>query len=600
MIKAEHHLARRTRLHQLVDGPILLLGNGARARNLPMTGLPFRQDSTFLYYTGCHESGAAALLHEGRFDLFLEPLAEDDVLWHGPRPSPHQVGASLGADRVFSSAALLDKVPRHVRVLAVADEARNHHLSAALGVALRFGAHHGDEELMDAVIAMRRTKGDEELEELRQAAEITGRAFAATMAATHVGGHEHQLNTLFEAMLQLEACVPGYDTILTQAGEVLHNHSHDQPLTDGRMVLLDGGGERPSGYTVDITRTWPTSGRFSPRQRAAYDAVLEAQQVAIARCERGTRFREVHDAASLILARFLVDEGLLKGAPADLVERGAHALFFPHGVGHHLGLDVHDLENFGDRPSYPPGQGRPSQFGTANLRLDLPLEEDWVVTIEPGLYFVPAIFDDKSVCEPFEPVLNRERLAEWMSLGGIRIEDDVHITNDQPEVLTTVPKRPDDVESPRWLGSIGARATMWLLIVGVAAALIAYMALAAWHGRMLATTLHDRPCPACGDELKRLSGPDLEDRPTSYEVYGCGNCGAGFTALHGSRSNFAYCPSCRQLALEIGLSRREEPGSFEASEHCQICGYQATHHIGGGHSHENDDDNVIPFPGPRR
>ena len=329
----------------------------------------------------------------------------------------------------------------------------NRRVAAWVDRPLAFGAEHGHDDLVDAVIQLRRVKSAHEVERMRAASEATSAAFAATMASTHPGSHENALAVLFEAVLGLRGCTTGYDLILSQAGEVLHNHAHDQVLTEGRMVLLDGGGEVADGYGVDITRTWPVSGRFLPRQRAAYDAVLASQLASIEACTVGTRYREVHDAASRVLAQWLADEGLLRCSPDESIERGAHAVFFPHGVGHHLGLDVHDLENFGDRPSYPPGRARPDLFGTGYLRLDLPLEEGWIVTVEPGFYVVPAILDDAALRERLGDVVDFDRARTWLDdgsghgFGGIRIEDDILITADGPVDLTTVPREADAIEA---------------------------------------------------------------------------------------------------------------------------------------------------------
>ncbi len=444
------HAARRQRLADLLDRPVLLLGNGERNRNLPLNKVPFRQDSTFLYFTGCPLPEAAAVLGPDGFELFLPEPADDDALWHGSTPSLAELGARFGADQVRPLRALQQRVAElRPLTLAVADEERNREVSGWLDRPLRFGGgeREGDDALVDAVIALRKAKGPEELAELRAAARATRHAFEATMASTKAGSHENSLAVLFEAVLGLHGCTTGYDTILTQAGEVLHNHAHDQPLADGRMVLLDGGGERPSGYTVDITRTWPVSGTFTPRQRSAYEAVLASQHAAIARCTVGTRYREVHDEASRVLALWLRDEGLLRCGPDEAVARGAHAVFFPHGVGHHLGLDVHDMENFGDRPSYPADRGRPDLFGTGYLRLDLPLGRDWVVTVEPGFYVVPAILHDRALRERLGDVVDFDAAEAWVGFGGIRIEDDIHVTEAGPVSLTDVPKSVDAIEA---------------------------------------------------------------------------------------------------------------------------------------------------------
>ncbi len=440
--------ARRAQLTTKVQGPILLLGNGERSRNLPMNKVPFRQDSTFLYFTGCSTPGAAAVLDDDGFTLLLPEPADDDALWHGVVPSLGAQGRTFGAQHVAPRSTLSSLIGgRRVSTLAVADENTNREIQALTGTSLSFGVQHGDECLMDAVIDMRRAKDGAELDQMRAAARHTEAAFEAVMTATRAGSHERTLNALFEGVLAARGCTTGYQTILTQAGEVLHNHGHNEPLTPGRLVLLDGGGEVPSGYGVDITRTWPVSGRFEGRQKAAYEAVLAAQLAAIDVARIGVQNRAVHDAASRVLAQWLRDEGLLLVDPDTSVETGAHAAFFPHGVGHHLGLDVHDLENFGDRSSYPPGVVRPDLFGTAYLRMDLPLEQDWVITVEPGFYVVPAIIEDPTLARHFNGLVDLDRAREWYGFGGIRIEDDVHVTPDGPVVLTQVPKTVRDLES---------------------------------------------------------------------------------------------------------------------------------------------------------
>ncbi|MCO4746284.1 MAG: aminopeptidase P N-terminal domain-containing protein [Proteobacteria bacterium] len=448
MLDPAIHRLRRERLQREVSGPILLMGNGTRARNLPMNHLPFRQDSTFLYFLGYAGPDAAALIEDGETTLFLPIPGDDDELWHGPTPSPEQVGAGLGIRDVRDIATLDTHLAgRTVKSLAVADATANRRAAAWAGP-LVFGRTYGDPELVASVIGMRRNKSEAELTEMRRAAAISARAHRAAMAATRPGESERALAVLFEAVLGLHGAVPGYGTILTRRGEVLHNHGHDGVLESGDLLLLDGGGEVDTGYGVDITRTWPVSGTFSGRQRAAYDAVLEAELASIALCTIGRRYKEVHDASSRVLAQFLIDEGLAHGSVDTIVASGAQALFFPHGVGHHLGMDVHDLENFGDLPSYPSGRGRPNQFGTENLRLDLPLEAGWVVTIEPGFYVVPAILRDGTLRERFAGQVDFDKAEAWLGFGGIRIEDDIHVSHDGPEVLTyAVPKKPEEVES---------------------------------------------------------------------------------------------------------------------------------------------------------
>jgi len=281
---------------------------------------------------------------------------------------------------------------------------------------------------------------------MRTTAAVTDRAHRAAMAATRPGAHERDVAAAFEDVVLRAGLTTAYPSIVTVRGEILHNFHYVNPLEDGQLMLLDGGAEAASGYATDVTRTWPVSGSFTPRQRAAYDAVLEAQLEAIDRVRAGTRYREVHTTASLVLARFLVDEGLISGSPEDAVATGAHALFFPHGVGHLIGLDVHDLENFGDRAAYAAGRERSEQFGTGYLRLDLDLQPGMVVTVEPGFYVVPAILGDALLRERFATQVDFDAAASWAGFGGIRIEDDVAVTSADPEVLTgNIPKAVDDL-----------------------------------------------------------------------------------------------------------------------------------------------------------
>jgi Xaa-Pro aminopeptidase len=447
-ISNTEHRRRRQALSSAVNAPVLLMANGERARNLPMNILPWRQDSSFLYFTGCDVPGAAALIEDGSLTLFLPPVGDQDELWHGPTPTPAEQADRLGAEACVSTVRLEDRVrAAEPLVLAVADENVNRSVAAWTDKSLRFGSLNGDDALIDAIIRMRQTKSAAELDAMRQAAAHSKVAHEAVIAATRPGTSERTLDALFTAVLAARGCTTGYGTILTQRGEVLHNHDHTGICEAGRLMLLDGGGEVSSGYGVDITRTWPVSGTFTARQRAAYDAVLAAQLASINACRTGTWYREVHDASSRVIAQFLVDERLLTTDAETAVERGAHALFFPHGVGHHLGLDVHDLENFGDRPSYPKGMARPDQFGTCNLRLNLPLQPDWVVTIEPGFYVVPAILRDATLRDRFKDIVDFNRAEQWLGFGGIRIEDDIRITDGAPEVLTHVAKTVGELEA---------------------------------------------------------------------------------------------------------------------------------------------------------
>lgn len=446
MIDPTTHARRRADLADRLHVPVLLLGNWVRNRNLPDGGVPFRQDSTFLYFTGCDIPGAATLIDDGRCVLYVPRPAADDVLWHGAVAGPDALKDQYHLDEVRWLDDLPNEIPFGTQTLAVPDEARNREASSWTGLPLTFGGRFGSPDLADAVIAMRRTKTPAEVAEIRQAVAVSTRAHRAVWRATLPGGTERGLAALFHAICESSGCTTGYETILTQRGEVLHNHAHDGVLEKGRMLLLDGGAEVASGYTADLTRVCPVGGVWDPRQRAAYDAVLHANRVAIGRVAPGVSYRSIHLASALVIARFLVDEGVLKCSPDTAVETGAHALFYPHGVGHLLGLDVHDLKQFGDRGTYPPNVGRSAQFGLSYLRLNLPLEAGMVFTIEPGFYAIPAILHDPHLRALHRDVVDFDRAERWIGFGGIRIEDDVLCTADGHDVLSDgLPKDADAV-----------------------------------------------------------------------------------------------------------------------------------------------------------
>jgi Xaa-Pro aminopeptidase len=286
------------------------------------------------------------------------------------------------------------------------------------------------------------------VEQLRQAAEVTAFAHHAGMAATRPGIRECAVRARMEAAIIEHGMTTSYGSIVTVHGEVLHNERHDNLLGERDLVLADVGAETPEGWAGDVTRTWPSSGRFSATQRAIYDVVLRAQVAAIAAVRPGVRYRDVHRTAGRELVRGLCELALLRGDPDELYERGAGALFFPHGVGHLLGLDVHDMEDLGDHAGYAPGRARATSRGDRYLRLDRDLEAGMAVTIEPGFYRIAQILDDPREVGELEDVLDRSVLERFSDVRGIRIEDDVLVTERGADVLTkAIPKTADAVEA---------------------------------------------------------------------------------------------------------------------------------------------------------
>ena len=452
MVSKEFHRSRREALIQKVSYPILLMGNGHRARNLPMNRLTFRQDSSFLYCTGCVEPNSALVMVNNEAVLFLEDHPPEDALWHGETPSLEERRVRYGVDRVlpFTELEHFCSSLSSCATIAVADEQVNLRTRQIVGYPLSFGRDLGHDELIDGLISLRRILRDEEIEVMKQTMETTARAHIAAMRATTEGGHERLVAAAFHNELAKDGLDSAYHSIVTVRGDILHNESYVNDLRAGQMLLLDGGAEASSGYANDITRTWPVAKKWTEKQKRAYSAVLQAQKDSIAEVVSGNRYRNVHDASSKAIASFLFDEGLLRISAEEAVERGAHALFFPHGIGHLLGLDVHDMENFGDRPSYPSGRTRSEQFGTGYLRMDLDLEPGMLVTVEPGFYVVPSILNNRDLRKRFHDAYHWDRLEEWSGFGGIRIEDNVLCTTGAPEILSSaIPKEIDDINAIR-------------------------------------------------------------------------------------------------------------------------------------------------------
>ncbi|MBX3463666.1 MAG: aminopeptidase P family protein [Planctomycetes bacterium] len=465
-----HHKARRRQLLAAIDSPVLLMAGGWIPRNYPANWQPFRADSTFLFFFPEPEPNAAALFDpkDGSVTLFLDERTQADALWHGPVPGFAEVKKTVGVTAVEPRAALKSFVARKcgkrkVRSIAIADPRATAEAAAITGAKLDFldSARIGDGELLQCIARLRNQRTEPELAEMRQAAAVTREAHVVAMARTRPGILEQELVGHVEGTFARHGCVPAYNTILSVRGEVLHNHGHRNVLHATDLVLLDAGAELPSGYCADVTRTWPVGGRFGAEARDVYDVVLAAEQAAIAAVRPGVRYRDVHLLACRVLADGLVQMGLLRGSADDLVTSGAHAMFFPHGTGHLLGLDVHDMEAFGDRIAYGPGRRRSEQFGTAYLRLDLDLAPGMCFTIEPGIYFVPAILRDPAFRRQFKGQVDFARAERFLTMnslrgfGGIRIEDDVLCTDSGHEVLTAaVPKERVAVEA--LVGSAGA------------------------------------------------------------------------------------------------------------------------------------------------
>lgn len=370
--------------------------------------------------------------------LFMDDATPASLLWHGDSPKREEIAAQIGADDALP---LQDLQADGAATLPVQDAATRSQQSEVLKRSLlqdlsRQGLSGIDQELAKAIAQIRLIHDGEAIAQIRQAVAVTVQAHKAGMAATTRANTEAEVRAAMESVIIGHSMTCAYNSIVTVHGEVLHNHHYHHAIHPGDLLLADVGAEAESGWASDVTRTWAVSGQFSPTQRAMYEVVLAAHDLCIEAARPGVEYKDLHWMACGAIAAGLVEVGILRGQAEDLVAMDAHALFFPHGVGHILGLDVHDMEDLGDLAGYEAGRVRSDRFGLGYLRLDRPLRAGMVVTIEPGFYQVPAILQDPECREKYQNVINWERLETFADVRGIRIEDDVLITETGNEVLT--------------------------------------------------------------------------------------------------------------------------------------------------------------------
>ncbi|MBW4649622.1 MAG: aminopeptidase P family protein [Kastovskya adunca ATA6-11-RM4] len=440
--------SRRQRLAEIIDFPAILWSGTASSRNFPANLYSFRSSSHFLYFAGLPLENAAIRLEDGKLQLFMDDAVPGSALWHGEMPTREDFAQLIGADAAFPLAELRSH-STEAATIAVQNPTTYQEQAEVLNrpIAPANAPHSIDLELARAIITLRLTHDATALAELRQAATCTVQAHKAGMQATPNAKLEAEVRAAMEGVIIAHNMTFAYSSIVTVHGEVLHNNQYHHALLADALLLADVGAETENGWASDVTRTWPVSGKFSPTQRDLYDVVLAAHDACIEKVRPGVEYQDVHFLAASVIAQGLADLGILRGKVADLVEMDAHALFFPHGVGHLLGLDVHDMEDLGDLAGYEAGKTRSDRFGLGFLRLNRPLKAGMLVTIEPGFYQVPAILNDPALRSKYQDVVDWERLAQFSDVRGIRIEDDVLVTESGSEVLTAdLPTKAEEIE----------------------------------------------------------------------------------------------------------------------------------------------------------
>ena len=446
---------RRVLREAIPDGAILIMGNAAASRNYQDNVYPFRQDSHFLYYVGVSAPGMALLLEaDGEEWLFGPAEGPDDIVWVGPKPGIEDHAAAAGVSSWGATEALRERVRALaqqgsiVHYLPPYRAQRRFALAALLDSDPRTINLGVSDDLMHAVLAQRMIKGADEIAEIENALAVTAEMYRAAMAATRPGKTEAEIVAVLVEQAAARGVQLAFNPIVTVRGEILHNESYLNTAADGDLMLIDNGAESAGFYASDVTRTFPVSGRFSDRQKDVYELVLESQLAVINAASPARSNKELHLIAARTIARGLVDIGLMEGDPEDAVAAGAHALFFPHGIGHMLGLDVHDMEDLGDIVGYPEGERRSTQFGLSLLRMTRQLEPGFVITVEPGIYFNPVLIDRWQAGGLHRGFIRYDRLDGFRGFGGVRIEDDVLITDDGCRVLgPPIPKTVDEVEA---------------------------------------------------------------------------------------------------------------------------------------------------------
>ena len=457
MFKAETYTARRAELRRRIgSGIILLPGNADAPFNYLNNTYAFRQDSTFLYYFGINHPCFTGVMDadSGEDELYADDLTVDDIIWTGPQPSVSEQAVEVGVTKTAQAKALAERIAtairlgRRVHFLPPYRGETKLQLCELLGLAPSMLHEYKSVELMMAVAEMRERKSAEEIEEIERAFHIGYAMHTTAMHLCRPGAVECEIAGALEGVAKTLGTGVSFPSIVTQHGETLHNHCSAAKLESGRLLLVDAGGESSAYYCSDHTRTYPVNGRFTDRQRDIYNIVLSAHDYIARIVKPGMMYHEqIHLESYRVLAEGLKGVGLIKGSAADAVESGAMTMFMPHGLGHGLGMDVHDCEAIGERSfDFSQIAERATQSATCIYRKAWRVEEGTVMSDEPGIYFIPALIDKCRAEGLYKGIVDYDKLDSYRDFGGIRIEDDLIVTADGCRVVGGDKKIPVTVE----------------------------------------------------------------------------------------------------------------------------------------------------------
>jgi len=458
MFDAKIYTQRRNTLKkQLRSGIALFLGNEESPMNYPDNPFHYRQDSSFLYFFGLDSPGLAGIVDadEDKDVIFGSDLDVEDIIWMGdlPKLKDRALEAGVGFTMPYNE---LDKIlktafskGRKIHFLPPYRMENKIRICQLLGLRESMVRTYASEALIKAVVEQRSIKIKAELDEIEKAQNIAYEMHTTAMKMTKPGIYEYEIAGKIEGIAASMGGMIAFPIILTINGQTLHNHYHGNKLVAGRLLVNDSGAETSMHYASDITRTIPVSGKFTSKQKEIYNVVLDAQESAIKAIKPGYKNKNTHFVAVKRITKGLTEIGLMKGNIDDAVKAGAHALFMPHGLGHMMGLDVHDMEDLGENyVGYDEKTKRSDQFGLAYLRMAKELKPGHVLTVEPGIYFIPALIDKWKKEKKHLNFINYNKVDQYRDFGGIRIEDNVVVTKTGFRVIgKTIPKTIEDIEA---------------------------------------------------------------------------------------------------------------------------------------------------------
>jgi len=449
-ISKETYLRRRARLSKdMGSGLLLFLGNDEVGMNYADNTYRFRQDSTFFYFFGLDYAGLAAVIDvdADAAMVFGNELTIDDIVWTGTQPTLREKAEATGITKTLPMSELknyIDKARRKGQPVHFLPPYRGDHkvwLWELLGVEPAAQPEQASVPFIKAVVDQRNHKDEEEIRLIEESVDLSTEMHLAAYRTVRPGIHESQVAAVVEEVACRHGNVLAFPTIATVKGQVLHNHGFIHDLKEGDIFLLDAGAESRNHYAGDLSSSMPVGERFTERQEVIYNIHLASFWAAVEKLQLGVAFREAHIAAATKIVEGMKDIGLMKGDPVEAAETGAYALFFPCGLGHMMGLDVHDMENLGEQyVGYAAGEAKSLQFGFKSLRLARPLEPGFVFTVEPGIYFIPELIDKWQAEHQFDDFICYDKLAAWRDFTGLRNELDYVMTKDGARCLGTIRK----------------------------------------------------------------------------------------------------------------------------------------------------------------